>query len=639
MIAALLILVPTLAVLQYRWVGQVSDAERDRMETHVGNAAVQFRDALDGEIARAVINLQVSTAAVRDGFSDRYRDRFEAWQATSAHPQIVANILVLDASDAGVQLRRWNPTSHVFEATDWPATLLPWRPQFEQELTALREGRQVERRLTGAAIDESIVLAPLRPMQGDGPPQDRRADRSDPTRPDNAAPSIADRSDNGRPDNSRDRIVGVTVVNLDMAYIRSQMLPELAQRYFQTTEEDGYRVAVVNAENPKTVIYTSDPDTPFSVEAADTTEPLFGMRGDNFFFNRGGRGGNRRTVVVPMFRDRDGGRSTDQRPEPRDGDARDPQVDRNTRPPDRDFGRWLLLAQHRSGSLDAAVASARNRNLAIGFGILIMLTMSVGMLALSSRRAQELARQQMEFVAGVSHELRTPIAVIRSAAENLSQGVVGTPDRVKRYGDTIGSEARRLGETVENVMQYAGLESGRGLTALGAVSPASIIDEALTQASPAIAAVNAVIERRMPDTLPAIAGDAAALRSAVQNLIVNAIKYGGADRWVGVRAEHVREGRHGLVRITVEDHGSGVPAADLPHIFEPFFRGSEAIGRQVQGNGLGLSIVKRIVTAHGGTITVATTPGKGSAFTMTLPAADPTAAAAVSDQCLPVASS
>ena len=83
-------------------------------------------------------------------------------------------------------------------------------------------------------------------------------------------------------------------------------------------------------------------------------------------------------------------------------------------------------------------------------------------------------------------------------------------------------------------------------------------------------------------------GDANALRSAVQNLIANAVKYGGPDRWVRIRAEQVRERRHGEVRITVSDHGIGIDAADLPHIFEPFYRGADAMAQQIHGNGLGL---------------------------------------------------
>ena len=85
------------------------------------------------------------------------------------------------------------------------------------------------------------------------------------------------------------------------------------------------------------------------------------------------------------------------------------------------------------------------------------------------------------------------------------------------------------------------------------------------------------MQRDIAPDLPPVVGDAAALRSAVQNLIANAVKYGGADRWVGVRAEHVRERRRSEVRITVSDHGAGIPPADLPHIFEPFYRGADAM--------------------------------------------------------------
>ena len=131
------------------------------------------------------------------------------------------------------------------------------------------------------------------------------------------------------------------------------------------------------------------------------------------------------------------------------------------------------------------------------------------------------------------------------------------------------------------------------------------------------------MHREIEPDLPIVIGDATALRSAVQNLVANAVKYGGRDRWVGVRAQHVHERRRSEVRITVSDHGPGIPAADLPHIFEPFYRGADAIERQIQGHGLGLSLVRRIVVAHGGKVNVSTRPGAGTSFTITLPAAAP----------------
>ena len=130
------------------------------------------------------------------------------------------------------------------------------------------------------------------------------------------------------------------------------------------------------------------------------------------------------------------------------------------------------------------------------------------------------------------------------------------------------------------------------------------------------------MQRDIAPDLPNVIGDAAALRSAIQNLLANAVKYGGPDRWVGVRAEQIT-GRRPEICITVSDHGAGIPPADLPHIFEPFYRGSDAVAGQVHGNGLGLSLVRRIVTAHGGRVAVSSKPNVGTTFTLTLPVAPP----------------
>jgi signal transduction histidine kinase len=282
-----------------------------------------------------------------------------------------------------------------------------------------------------------------------------------------------------------------------------------------------------------------------------------------------------------------------------------------------DSARWRLLLQHERGSLEAAVTTVRQRNLMVSFGILLLMGLSIALLALSSRRAQRLARQQMEFVASVSHELRTPVAVIRSAAENLSHGVVGDPDRVRRYGDVLQVEARRLGEMVERVLQFAGIESGRAVGRTPVVV-ASVVDAAIQ--STMAAEPRLTIERHVASDLPPVSGDQEMLRSAVQNLLVNAAKYGGTDRWIGVRVESHGSGRSREVRVVVEDHGAGIGPADLPHIFEPFYRGADAVARQIQGSGLGLALVRRIAEAHGGRVTVVSRD-IGAVFTIHLPVA------------------
>jgi signal transduction histidine kinase len=585
--AALLVLLPTLAILQYRWVGQVSEAERDRMERNLRVSSAQFSDAFDDEIGDAVTGLRMSATTVSDGAWNRYADRHSTWTATAEHPELLANIFLIDAEGMQLRLQRWNASTGTFDPAEWPASVAAWRPHFEAAHMAFLNREPLPRQ--PLPDDDSLLVSGLIPTP----------------RPPGQPPT---------PDNS---LFGFTVVELDMDYVRSQMLPVLTERYFSNSQGDRYRVAIVDTTDLSTVVFRTDEEAPVDVQQAAEADSIHGAFRDPFAFlraqGRGGFGGGGFGGGGFNGGGRGGGGGRGQVRDRADGD--------NIPRFNPDGGRWALFVQHELGSLDAAVGAIRRRNLGISFGVLLLLTGSVALLGVSSQRAQRLAKQQMEFVAGVSHELRTPVAVIRSAAENLSQGVVGSGDRVKRYGQMIESEARRLGEMVERVLQYAGIASGLGVGARVALAPADIIESAVVSAAPVMDGAN-VQESIAPD-LPLVLGDQAALRSAVQNLIANAVKYGGADKWVGIRADASGRGRRAEVRITVEDHGPGIPADELPHIFEPFYRGADALSRQIHGNGLGLSLVQQIVAAHGGRVTVASKPGSGSAFTIHLPSAPP----------------
>jgi signal transduction histidine kinase len=589
--AALLILLPALAVLQYRWVGQVSEAERDRMERNVRVAAFQFRGAFDGEIIRAINGLRLDATTVRESAWYRYADRYASWLDTTDHPAIVANVFLVDQGDGALRLRRWNPASHEFDAAAWPARMESLRSRLEQERVAFASPDRGSR--SPFPDNDSLVVMPL--VNAPAGPGERR-ERTPP-------------------------VFGFTLVQWDMGYIRTALLPTLDESHFRT-DDDRYRVAVVDMDAPSTAIYQSDPHAPVDPDRADASEPLFGGFRDPFLNRQGPPDRGDRRGFAP-FRNGNDGNARQQGGRGQGGllDRPGQGLGQGRGRFGREFPRWALLVQHESGSLEAAVERVRRRNLAISFGVLLLLTFSVGVLTLSSQRAHRLARQQMEFVAGVSHELRTPVAVIRSAAENLSLGVVGSGDRVKQYGQAIETEARRLGDMVERVLQYAGIASDIGLASRVLVDPAEVIESASDAALHGADAAH--VDRRIAGDLPMVLGDPAALRSAVENLITNAVKYGGADGWVGIRAERGGSRRHREVLITVEDHGAGIPSEELPHIFNPFYRGQNAIGRQVQGNGLGLALVQQIITAHGGRVTVSTRPGAGSAFTIHVPAQEP----------------
>lgn len=278
---------------------------------------------------------------------------------------------------------------------------------------------------------------------------------------------------------------------------------------------------------------------------------------------------------------------------------------------------WQLIVKHSSGSLEAVIAADRERNLLFGFGALSVLTLGALMLLFSTLRAQQLARLQMDFVAGVSHELRTPLSVICSAGDNLADGKVLDAPQVAEYGRLVRDEGRRLGGMVEQILQFSAMESGRRHFDLRPVNLAETIEETLADCDSLIRSSGFTVERDLESGLPAVNADRAALKQCLQNLVANAVKYGGDARWARVLAK--LSGRE--VRVTVEDRGMGIDPGDLPRVFEPFFRGDSARNAQIHGTGLGLSLARSFAAAMGGRLEVESQPGRGSAFTLILPAA------------------
>jgi signal transduction histidine kinase len=131
------------------------------------------------------------------------------------------------------------------------------------------------------------------------------------------------------------------------------------------------------------------------------------------------------------------------------------------------------------------------------------------------------------------------------------------------------------------------------------------------------------VEQEIAPNLPLVSGDLSALSHCLQNLITNAVKYGGDARWMGIQAELSEgQGQSREVQISVADKGLGIPAAEQQHIFEPFYRSSSATAAQIHGTGLGLPLARDIAEAMGGSLTVASEPGKGSRFTLHLRVAD-----------------
>lgn len=380
------------------------------------------------------------------------------------------------------------------------------------------------------------------------------------------------------------REIGWVLFEINVEYIRDSLLPEVLQRHLGSGGALNYQIEVVDRFNPSDVIYRSDPAQSDVASTADAAATLFEVA----FQRHGGRGGR-----GPQFR-----------------------LSREEPASSSESGRWQMFVRHKAGSLEAVVAKTRRRNLAVTGGVLLLMLATVAALVRLTRRAQRLAELQMDFVAGISHELRTPLTVIHTAGYNLQGKMSANPAQVERYGKLIQQESGRLKDIVEQVLQFASAKAGRVIQRQEPIEIEDLIDQTIDASRAVVEAARCTVEKEVEVGLPAIHGDLRALRLALGNLVGNAAKYGSdRTRWIGIFAS----GAERAVEIRVADRGPGIPADEQKHIFDPFFRGRRAVEDQVHGTGLGLNLVKNIVEAHGGSVTVRNAAAGGTEFIVRIP--------------------
>ncbi len=231
---------------------------------------------------------------------------------------------------------------------------------------------------------------------------------------------------------------------------------------------------------------------------------------------------------------------------------------------------------------------------------------------------ERLERVRKDFVANVSHELRTPLAAIRGYAETLLDGALEDAEHNRQFLEIIRSNAIRLTNIASDLLVLSAMEQDRAeQEPAEAVEVQSVVEAALrtVESAARVRSVALLIEEQ-PGLR--VRGQRFRLEQALVNLMDNAVKFSRAGATVKVESGMTTEG---MVAIRVSDEGIGIPSEDLPRIFERFYRVDKARSREAGGTGLGLSIVKHIAEAFGGTVRVESELGKGSAFTLTFPAA------------------
>jgi signal transduction histidine kinase len=279
---------------------------------------------------------------------------------------------------------------------------------------------------------------------------------------------------------------------------------------------------------------------------------------------------------------------------------------------------WLLQVwPGRPDAIRADIKQKQTLSMAMLGFVAVLLAFGSYITVRIVRRELEIARLRADFVSTVSHEFRSPLTGIRQLGEMLLEGRVADREKQRSYFRMIVEESDRLARLVENILDFSRMEEGRREYRFEPLDPSPWLRELVVDFEAEIAMKGVAVEADIPDGLALISADKEALGSAVRNLLDNAVKYSPGTKTV--RIEAAASG--GEVRISVRDRGVGISEQDRKRIFDRFYRAEGEISKRVKGAGLGLSLVKHIVTAHGGTVECESRLGEGSTFTIRIPAA------------------
>jgi signal transduction histidine kinase len=595
------IIVVVLAFLQYNWSNQVSEATSLRLADSLQMSMINWHLDLFRDFSQICAALGVDPEGLAPPDVEQFARSFADWKAGAVYPELVSGLYVLqpDGTAPYSATLRFNSSTRRFAPEALPANLGLLR----EKLARASADTGIDRGTRTASSANRIrsQLPGQQFVEGFYPGGVLTGWRFDP-----AVPALVHAivNDLATPEDKASTVQWV-VLQLNSEVIRTRILPDLAQRYFQGTEGLDFQVAVVAGGNTGNVIYSSDSGFGRQeVRDADGSMDLFGRVEDkamgspvHVFHKPSVNNGPAAAVGVSWF--------------PLLADS----------PADLD---WQLIVRHRRGGpMGAFATELRRRDLMISFGVLFLLVISMAMLIITSHRAQRLAKLQMNFVTTISHELRTPLTVITSAADNIAHGVVEGKQQLAQYGSVIGSQARQLSGLVEQILLFAAAREGQQRYNSRLLYTSDIIEAALANTAGMIRTAQFTVEQEIEGHLPQVMGDLAALSQCLQNLITNALKYGADQRWIGIRASLEEHGAVGKeVQIRVSDRGMGIASADLPHIFEPFYRSASVASAQIRGTGLGLPLARSIAEAMKGELTVRSVPGRGSTFTLHLPCAE-----------------
>lgn len=358
---------------------------------------------------------------------------------------------------------------------------------------------------------------------------------------------------------SESRMIGVLTLTLNENYIANEVLPPYLKNYFGTSSETGIVVWVRDWTNDK-ILATNDSSVTYD---RDLVDYRMGFSGSGFLDN------------------------------------------------------WSLQI----GFLESPVTNAYNANLFKNLVVLgvamLFLTGAFIFIFVTAQRERHLAQRQANFLANVTHELKTPLAVMQAAGENISDGRVTEPKRLKQYGEHIYNESIRLRGMIEKLLDVARVDSGQNMSKAAAYRPHDLLSSYLSENREYIEKKGFKVRFKSHDekALAMIGRDN--FETIVSNLTENAIKYSTDEKYI----EYQISSNSDNVFFSITDHGIGIPKRAQKNIFNKFYRveDSDSMSTKIKGHGLGLSIVKNMVEMNGGDIEVKSSVGQGTTFIVRFP--------------------
>ncbi|PYS88781.1 MAG: hypothetical protein DMF62_08835 [Acidobacteria bacterium] len=594
-VGGVILLLTLFAAIQYRWQVQASNAEREIMQKRVEADTRQFAEDFNHEIQAAYFNFQIESDGWENSDWSEFNERYDYWRSKTEFPELIRDIyFVRSGADESM---RYDRERRAFVDAEMPPVFAELKKQAEDD----KNFKPIDQERF--ALTMPVHETGHRNVQIRIKPDFKQED----------------------PKMEMPRRFGHLIILLDKDVVVSKILPQLVAKHFPNGEFD----VEIRNKNGDSIFRSAS-----EVAVADASETLLTISPDNLFFfsnqnilPRSGRGERHSSMMIDQHVES----RTFSQVETNSNSNSDSNSTKtftfelNTEGPKKRTAvftgisdgsdSWQLGVEHVSGSVKAFVRSEQNRKLLTGLSIYLLVIGAIIAIAFSAMRSQKYAQRQIDFVSSVSHEFRTPLAVIYSAGENLADGVTNERGQVEKYGSLIKNEGRKLSAMVEQILEFAGARSGNRRYKFAGTNVNELVEHALFENEPSLTADGFEVQRDLGMGIPPIAVDTEALLTAVQNLIQNAAKYSNGDRRINI-ATYMQNGH---VAIEVADHGIGISPADMGKIFEPFYRAKDVVDAQIHGNGLGLSLVKQIAEAHGGTVSAVSEKGAGSRFTIKLP--------------------